>query len=425
MARRDDSPPSTESSGASISSFTPLEESVPHSPSRTRHLPFRIPKWRRQAHSEGPFLNEKRRIHIRQLIKSAILILLLTSLAIVTWLALILTVANRLRIPHLNNGLQKILETYHAPNSTHAAYPTWVEDFSRGVKPVSCHSHNDYWHRIPLYEGLAVGCVGTEADIWIGNHGNGTVDLFVGHNQKSLTQSRTLRTLYLDPLYDILSNQNTLSSSLPNVTNATGTQDAVSGSPTGVFSTSPSTSLILALDMKTDGHATWDTVIAQLDTLRVQDWLTYWTPSQGVVQRPITIVGTGNTPFDLVISNSSYRNIFFDAPLTSLSDPNTPYNSNNSYYASSSIKAAIGTVSFGKLSGGQRDKVTAQVDKANQLDLRSRYWDTVSWPVGWRNRVWEQLEDLEVGILNVDDLAAGARWDWEMCVVGGVNICNS
>lgn len=73
---------------------------------------------------------------------------------------------------------------------------------------------------------------------------------------------------------------------------------------------------------------------------------------------------------------------------------------------------------------GQNEKVKGQVVKANDLGLKSRYWGTVSWPVGWRNRVWEQLVELGVGILNVDDLTAAARWDWEMCVVGGVNICN-
>ncbi|CZR56092.1 uncharacterized protein PAC_05980 [Phialocephala subalpina] len=425
MAYRDDSPLSDE---RSVAPFSPLEQTPLRQQNRTLHRFF--PQWRNTTPSGPSFLSNKLTQRSKRLLWSALFILLITALTILTWLALILTVANRLRIPHLNNGLQKILETYHAPNTTHAAYPTWAEDFSGGVIPVQCHAHNDYWHRIPLYEGLAAGCVGTEADIWIGNLPDGTVDLFVGHNSKSLTQSRTLRSLYLDPLFDILSYQNAMSPNTPNTTTgtATGTQDILAietSSPVGVFSTSPNTSLILALDFKTDGHKTWDTVVSQLDNLRSQNWLTYWTPSSGLVRRPVTVIGTGDTPFDLLTSNTTYRDIFYDAPLPSLSDADSPYNSNNSYYASSAIGKAVGAVRFGRLTDGQKDNVKEQVEKANDLGLVSRYWDTVSWPVGWRNRIWEQLVELGVGILNVDDLTAAARWDWEMCVVGGVNICNS
>lgn len=386
MAYRDDSPFSDE---RSVAPFSLLEQTPLHPQNRTLHHFF--PKWGDKTPSGPSFLSNRLTQRSKRLLWPALFILLITSLAIVTWLALILTVANRLRIPHLNNGLQKIVETYHAPNSTHGAYPTWEEDFSRGVIPVQCHAHNDYWHRIPLYEGLAAGCIGTEADIWIGNLPDATVDLFVGHNSKSLTQSRTLRSLYLDPLFDILSHQNAISSSAPNTTTgpAIGTQNVLAietSSPVGVFSTSPNTSLILALDFKTDGHKTWDTAVSQLETLRSHNWLTYWTPSSGLVRRPLTVVGTGNTPFDLLTSNSSYRDIFYDAPLASLSDTNSPYNSNNSYYTSSDINAALGAVRFGWLTESQKEKVKEQVEKANELGLKSRYWGTVSWPVGWRDR---------------------------------------
>lgn len=33
--------------------------------------------------------------------------------------------------------------------------------------------------------------------------------------------------------------------------------------------------------------------------------------------------------------------------------------------------------------------------------------------------------ELNADVLNVDDLTAAARWDWQMCVVAGINICNS
>ncbi len=330
-----------------------------------------------------------------------------------TWLALVLTVANRLRIPIPNNGLQQILRTYRAPNTTSPADPTWLEGFSEDILPVPCHSHNDYWHRVPLYEGLAAGCVSTEADIWIGNLPDGQADLFIGHNSKSLTQSRTLRSLYLDPLKDILSHQQlNMSASLD--TSAKAQQTLLdTTSPVGVFSMSPNTSLVLLLDFKTNGEETWPTVLAQLDDLRSQGWLKTWTPTEGIVERPLTIVASGDAPFNSIIANDTYRDIFYDAPLTNLTI-DTPYNTNNSYYASTSLSKAIGRVGSWKLGAGQKATITSQVQRAKELDLKSRYWDTPAWPVGWRNRVWENLMELSAEVLNVDDLIAAARWDWQM-----------
>ena len=37
--------------------------------------------------------------------------------------------------------------------------------------------------------------------------------------------------------------------------------------------------------------------------------------------RPITVVGTGNTPFDVLMQNSTYRDTFFDAPLDQMWEP--------------------------------------------------------------------------------------------------------
>jgi hypothetical protein len=254
---------------------------------------------------------------------------------------------------------------------------------------------------------------------------DGQVELFVGHNSKSLTKSRTLRSLYLDPLKDILTHQQSLNGSV-NLNTTANAQQSLDETTAlqGVFSMSPNTSLILLLDFKTNGTETWPTVLAQLDDLRSQGWLTTWTPSSGIISRPLTIVASGDAPFDLIIANDTFRDVFFDAPLTNL-NTDTVYNTNNSYYASTSLSEAIGRVGSWKLSSDQKVKITSQVQRAKDLGLKSRYWDTPAWPVGWRNRVWENLMELDADVLNVDDLIAAARWDWQMCVVAGINICNS
>ncbi|PQE20577.1 Altered inheritance of mitochondria 6 protein [Rutstroemia sp. NJR-2017a BBW] len=324
------------------------------------------------------------------------------------WLSLIVTVVNRLHIPLPNNGLQQILKRYTPPNETHAADPTWVDDFSSDVLPVSCHSHNDYLHRVPLYEGLAAGCISTEADIWPRNNSlrNGELDLLVSHTSKRLKETRTLRSLYLDPLMNILQRQN----------------DNSSSTTAGVFSMSPNASLTLLLDFKETDNITFDLVSQQLEPFRAVNWLTYWTPATGITERPITIVATGSAPFDRIISNSTYRDIFYDAPIDNLS--NNQFHANNSYYASGSLRRAVGLAAFGHLTAKQEDTVRSQVQLAEGLGLKTRYWDTPSWPISFRNKIWSALEELGVRVLNVDDLTAATRWDWRMCVVGGLVICD-
>ncbi|KAH8804835.1 hypothetical protein F5884DRAFT_428500 [Xylogone sp. PMI_703] len=401
------------------SSFSSSDHILTDRPKKGFYQTF--PRWTTRGICQLPrsCLNNRRCRWISWVIAS---ILVLTALGAIIWLSLVVTVLNRLTIPRPHNGLQQIVQTYRAPNATNPASPTWLENFSNALLPAPCHSHNDYWHRVPLYEGLAAGCISTEADIWYGNNKDGKPDLFIGHTRRSLGEHRTLRSLYLDPLHDILTHQNTPAAS--NLTEGIDRDGFDNTSLTGVFSMVPTQTFVLLLDFKTDKGGIWDEVLSELDPLRSAGYLTHWTPETGVVTRPLTIVASGSAPFSSILANTTYRDVFYDAPLNKLSEANTPYNSNNSYYASASLGAGVGKVWFGKLSGGQARKAEAQIQRAGELGLMSRYWDTPSWPVGWRNRVWERLVGLGESVLNADDLTAAARWDWEMCVVAGVNICN-
>ena len=79
-----------------------------------------------------------------------------------------------------------------------ARYPT---DATRDVLPIPGHSHNDYWRKVPLFDAIHCGCTSVEADVW---YFDGEEELFVGHNTASLTRNRTFRSLYVDPLVDLL-----------------------------------------------------------------------------------------------------------------------------------------------------------------------------------------------------------------------------
>ncbi|RDL33304.1 uncharacterized protein BP5553_08743 [Venustampulla echinocandica] len=105
----------------------------------------------------------------------------------------------------------------------------------------------------------------------------------------------------------------------------------------------------------------------KLKPLEEKGYLTHWTTSAIIAQHPITVVATGDVPLHKLISNMTYRQIFYDAPITKLSEPNTPYNSNNSYYGSTSIRNGVGWVTFGRLTKNQKETIKAQTKRANEL----------------------------------------------------------
>ena len=310
-----------------------------------------------------------------------------------------------------------------------AKYPT---DATRDVQPIPCHSHNDYWRRIPLFDAIHWGFTSVEADVWLFDD-----ELYVGHNLAALTKNRTFRSLYVNPLVELIDHMN----SQTDFINTTGH---------GIFDVDPSQTLVLLVDFKTDGHELFPVVEQQLEALRAKDYLTYW-DGEKVKSRAVTVVGTGNTPFDLVVRNTTYRDIFFDAPLdkmweasrdqTSLQHnreedidlskapssgshsgqgntgtgaalSSAAFNSTNSYYASVSFGHTVGFVWRGELSSKQMEIIRGQIRGAHSRGLKARYWDTPSWPVSKRNHIWHVLMQEGVDVLNADDLKAAAVDQW-------------
>ncbi|KAJ4373430.1 Altered inheritance of mitochondria protein 6, partial [Didymella sp. IMI 355093] len=288
--------------------------------------------------------------------------------------------------PPNHSGLQHIVEDWKEPdiNATHDF--TWRDDFSRDIVPKQCHSHNDYWRSVPLYSALAAGCVSVEADVWLAADG----ELLVSHSWKTTTPARTLNSLYLKPLSRIFEKRNV-------------SQASVGDREVGVFDADPNVSVVLLIDFKSDGHAIWPVLLAQLQSFRDKGWLTYYDDDK-MYRGPLTIVGTGNTPIELVLSRTTDRFVFFDAPLWSVSD--TTYNSTNSYYASVSLNNAIGKLWLNRLSTEQEETLRKQVKMAEDKGLKSRYWDTPGWPVCVRDMLWFKFTELGVGVLNVDDLVS-------------------
>lgn len=303
----------------------------------------------------------------------------------------------------------------------------WLDDFSHSVKPRACHSHNDYLRPYPLFSALAAGCSSVEADVWLTEDGT---DLLVRHDEASLAADRTLTSMYLNPLLGILDRINAGSDD---------TTDAAATKPRGVFRTEPNVTLVLLIDVKTPSSDTWPLVVEQLSALRDKQYLVRY-ENGGLEPGPLTIVGSGNIVSDYSVFTSvdtdpnrpfdEYHDTFLDAPLASSPQVTNSSQDSNSfgsisdgsgqswtnktaYYASASFKATIGSVITG-FSSTQLSTLRAQIATAAKLGLKSRYWDTPNWPMGYRNYMWGVLEREGVGVLNVDDLEGAARGDWDL-----------
>lgn len=303
------------------------------------------------------------------------------------------------------------LEPWFLPPET-SIFPQWP---THGVIPVPCHSHNDYWRRVPLLSALEAGCISVEADVWLSGE-----ELLVGHSPHTLVPNQTLRGLYLEPLMQILSRHNARPN---NLAVSTGNDDIA-----GVFATDPAQTFVLLVHFKNNDEQTWPLLVKQLEPLRQNGLLTHVNGSD-LIQRPLTVVMTGDAPFHRITENGSSRDIFYDAPLDELStaqdladgappprakhiDHAIPYTSLNSYYASADFRQVIGTVAFNHFSQGQLLRLRQQVKAAHDLALKVRYWGTPNWPRGLRNKVWHILVREGVDVMSTDDLKDATSQDW-------------
>lgn len=360
------------------------------------------------------------------------------------------------------DGLQPILENWDDDNARAQKMLHWPTDAMSEVHPVACHSHNDYWRKVPLFSAIQVGCSSVEADIWLFND-----DLFVGRTIPSLTETRTLRRLYLDPLMKLLDEQNTKLTA----------RDPDHAQMAGVFDTDPSQSLTLMLDFNSGSDALLPVLQSQLQPLRTKDYITYYNGSQ-LIQRPLTIVASGMASLDGLAANEAYREVFFDAPLGRLADsssewenpnrvtemrrnennrfafsrqvaglrsvtveatatgfdddavaartsvptateareeispPAPRYNWTNSYFASMPFTDAVGYVWGSRLSQKQLQIIRAQIRGAHAQGLRVRYSGVPYWPMGMRNHIWHILVREGVDSVSVDDLKGAVWGDW-------------
>ncbi|KAF5026033.1 hypothetical protein F66182_1888 [Fusarium sp. NRRL 66182] len=250
------------------------------------------------------------------------------------------------------------------------------------ILPVPCHSHNDYWRQMPFYTALNAGCIGIEADVCAVQG-----QLYVGHDLGGLSTGRTLTSMYIRPLVELLRSQNL-------------GRDPVLA-PRGVYGRKPDQTVVLLVDLKSSPNTSWPLLLERLEPLRQRGWLSHVHDGK-FISRPITVVGTGDTEVRLVNEETPSRDIFFDAPLDQLDEG--LYSNINSYYASVSFQESIGYVGSKGLKPEQLAKLRYQLSQARSRGLKARYWGMPYWPIHVRNQLRDLLLDEGADVLNADDL---------------------
>lgn len=178
-----------------------------------------------------------------------------------------------------------------------------------------------------------------------------------------------------------------------------------------MFDTDPSQTLYFFIDLKTAGEETFKAVIQALEPLREADHLTRVKDGRTIIPGPVTVIGTGNTPLNMVAPVAN-RDYFFDAPLEALNESQyADLTGLISPIASTDFQAVFGTLSSDTdpvLSETQINVLRHQIQTAKQHGIGARYWGTPHYPKRQRDAVWRLLMREGVALLNADDLNAAA-----------------
>lgn len=231
------------------------------------------------------------------------------------------------------------------------------------------HAHNDYEHRRPLFDALHHGFTSVEADIWLVDG-----ELLVAHDADEVQAGRTLQSLYLDPLQDIVRANH------------------------GSVYPDRDEPIQLLVDIKSDGASTWEALEEALRPYRRM--LSRF--GRATVDGAVEVVVSGNRPRELMAAERM-RWTAYDGRLSDLAgdlaDPSfMPLVSDN-------WTSVFDWRGEGNLPADEQALLDDIVATAHGNDQRVRFWATPDQPGPARDALWQALVDADVDHLNTDDLA--------------------
>ncbi|GAA3501578.1 phosphatidylinositol-specific phospholipase C/glycerophosphodiester phosphodiesterase family protein [Streptomyces prasinosporus] len=232
------------------------------------------------------------------------------------------------------------------------------------------HAHNDYEHPRPLLDALDHRFGSVEADVFLVGD-----QLLVAHDPEDLDPSRTLESLYLEPL----------------AARVRANRGSVYRGRRG--------SLQLLVDLKTEGSSTY----LALDRRLRRHRRLFTTCAHGrVLPGPVTAVVSGDRAARAPMEAQRVRHAFYDGRLADLGGP-----------AGSSFIPLISdnwTLNFtwrgvGAFPDAERRKLRDIVGAAHARGQKVRFWATPDLPGPARDALWGELVAADVDFLNTDDLA--------------------
>ena len=201
------------------------------------------------------------------------------------------------RVQHLNESSGRV-------DQAEKGADYWSQDSVRDLRLSGCHSHNDCQYGLPLHAATRAGCLSVEVDVTLYRG-----ELYVVHHARTPLKTGTFKSLYIEPLVEILSKR------YP----STEFDFGKSGSSDEMLDTALSKPFTLLVGLDSTNPALWPYMSAALQPLRSRGYLRHWNGTH-LVAGPVIIVVTGNARFDHVTSSTSnpYHDIFFDAPLETM-----------------------------------------------------------------------------------------------------------
>lgn len=236
------------------------------------------------------------------------------------------------------------------------------------------HAHNDYMHGKPLREALAAGCRSVEADVFLDDG-----ELRVGHDRWMLRAHRSLRRMYLEPLFERVREN--------------GGSVHGDGLP-----------FVLFVDLKQGG----DEVLAAL-TRELADFTPMLTHTRGEHTEPgaVTVVLSGSRPESNALDPSDLwfaldgrlRDLDGDAPSSLVPIVSEPW------------KRHFTWDGFGAMEEYERAKLADLVRRARTRGRWLRFWGGPDRPETWD--LWREFGGIWIHTDRLRDFAS-----WRARVVG-------
>ena len=227
------------------------------------------------------------------------------------------------------------------------------------------HAHNDYEHTRPLFDALDNGFGSVEADIHF-------VDgqLLVAHERQDVQTSRTLQSLYLDPLREIAK--------------ANG----------GRVYAESSHSVQLLIDFKSKSALAWPPL--QKILASYSDILSEFHSDGTSVTRAVTVVLSGARPSAATLLRKDIRLAAIDGKMTELS---TTIPLTLMPLVSADWKESVHWDGTGTIPETEKQTLVGIVAKVHAQGRKLRFWGAPD-----NLATWRELQSAGVDYLNTDDL---------------------